>query len=185
MNTSAYRVYGSVMRLIFIYGPPGAGKFTVANALSRLTGYAVFHNHIAIDLVRKNYGYGSSLSEDLIRAVNLAAIKTMSVEGKDLIFTYSRPNDRSFITEAAKSVKQYGGRMLFVRLTCSMDEIRRRIRLRSGSTYSKITDMKSFRKFEEVHGPFSGVWKGISIDTTSAAPEESAIRIARMLKLSR
>ncbi len=34
------------MQLVFLYGPPGVGKLTVGNALSALTGYKLFHNHL-------------------------------------------------------------------------------------------------------------------------------------------
>ena len=39
------------MKLIVIYGPPAAGKLTVSKELSRITGYKVFHNHLAIDFI--------------------------------------------------------------------------------------------------------------------------------------
>jgi len=34
------------MKLVFIYGPPAVGKLTVANALAKVTGFKVFHNHL-------------------------------------------------------------------------------------------------------------------------------------------
>lgn len=46
------------MQLIFIYGPPAVGKLSVANALAKLTGYRVFHNHLTIDLVRSIFDWG-------------------------------------------------------------------------------------------------------------------------------
>ena len=39
------------MNLIFMYGPPGVGKLTVARELSQLTGYKLFHNHLVVNLV--------------------------------------------------------------------------------------------------------------------------------------
>ncbi len=39
------------MRLVFIYGPPGVGKLTVATALATLTGYRLCHNHLTVNLV--------------------------------------------------------------------------------------------------------------------------------------
>lgn len=39
------------MRLVLIYGPPAAGKLTVAKGLAHLTGYKFFHNHLTVDVV--------------------------------------------------------------------------------------------------------------------------------------
>ncbi|HEY5442147.1 MAG TPA: hypothetical protein VIJ68_01265 [Candidatus Saccharimonadales bacterium] len=40
------------MKLIIIYGPPAAGKHTVGQKLSELTGYKFFYNHLTVDVVR-------------------------------------------------------------------------------------------------------------------------------------
>lgn len=175
------------MKLIFIYGPPGVGKLTVAEELSKLTGYPVFHNHIAIDMVRGIYGNKNTMSEEMIHAVNLAAIKTMSMKRSDMIFTYSRPNDAQFIKEAVSSVESFGGSVLFVELKCSDKELMQRVRLRSDSKYSKITDSGSFRKFEKRYGPFRKIRirNGITVDTTSTRPEDAALRISKALQLNK
>ncbi|MFY9484436.1 MAG: hypothetical protein WAP74_02320 [Patescibacteria group bacterium] len=39
------------MKLIFMYGPPAAGKLTVAKKLAKLTGYKIFHNQLTVDLI--------------------------------------------------------------------------------------------------------------------------------------
>ncbi len=175
------------MKLVFIYGPPGVGKLTVANELSKITKYPVFHNHIAIDLVKSVYGYGNRTAEDLIRAINLAAIKTMAMENSDLIFTYSRPNDNAFIKEAVKSVEERGGKTLFVRLVCDKDVLQKRLSLRSYSEYTKISDKKSFAEFEMEHGPFIEIKirRGITIDTNKENPKDAARSISKRMRLSR
>ena len=38
------------MKLIFLHGLPGVGKLTVAREFAKLTGFKVFHNHLAVDL---------------------------------------------------------------------------------------------------------------------------------------
>ncbi len=39
------------MRLVLIHGPAAAGKLTVAREVARLTGAALFHNHLVVDAV--------------------------------------------------------------------------------------------------------------------------------------
>ena len=47
------------MKLIIIYGPPAAGKLTVANAIAERTGIKVFHNHLSIDCVKPVIEFGT------------------------------------------------------------------------------------------------------------------------------
>jgi tRNA uridine 5-carbamoylmethylation protein Kti12 len=47
------------MQLIFLHGLPGVGKLTVARELAKLTGFNVFHNHLAVDLVESIFAFGS------------------------------------------------------------------------------------------------------------------------------
>lgn len=51
------------MKLMFIYGPPAAGKLTVAKALCAHTGFKLFHNHLALQWC----GRCSSLARSLAR----------------------------------------------------------------------------------------------------------------------
>lgn len=44
------------MNLIFIYGPPASGKYTVSQMLSELTGYKLFHNHLTYDTAYALFG---------------------------------------------------------------------------------------------------------------------------------
>jgi hypothetical protein len=36
------------MDLVFLYGPPAAGKFTVGRELAAITGFGLFHNHLTL-----------------------------------------------------------------------------------------------------------------------------------------
>lgn len=164
------------MDLIFIYGAPGVGKLTVANELSALTGYFVFHNHVAIDMVRPIYGFGNPKSESLIRAVNLSAITLAAEKRIDMIFTYARPNDTKFIRMAVDSVESKGGRVKFVELKCDKKTLEERIRSREGSKYGKIRSKEELSRFERVHGPFAGITirKGMSINTSDISARHTA-----------
>jgi hypothetical protein len=47
------------MRLVVLYGPPGVGKLTVGTALSELTGFKLFLNHLTVNLVTSVFPPGS------------------------------------------------------------------------------------------------------------------------------
>lgn len=41
------------MKLIILLGPHAVGKMTVGQALSRITGLKLFHNHMTIELLAR------------------------------------------------------------------------------------------------------------------------------------
>ncbi len=49
------------VKLVFIHGPAAVGKLTVARELAELTGLALFHNHLVVDLVTSLFEFGSNL----------------------------------------------------------------------------------------------------------------------------
>ena len=54
------------MKLVFLYGSPGVGKLTVAEALSRLTGYKVFHNHLTANIAHLLFEIGIHLGSQRV-----------------------------------------------------------------------------------------------------------------------
>ncbi len=77
------------MKLIFLYGPPAVGKLTVALALSPLTGYKVFHNHLTIDLVSSVFEWGTPLFWNFVNRYRLELIEAAAKSNvPGLIFTF-------------------------------------------------------------------------------------------------
>ena len=50
------------MKLVFIYGPPAAGKLTIARKVAEKAGLALYHNHMIVDAVGAVFPFGSGLS---------------------------------------------------------------------------------------------------------------------------
>ena len=46
-----------VTDLVLIFGPPAVGKMTVGAALSELTGWPLFHDHLTIEAVLPVFGF--------------------------------------------------------------------------------------------------------------------------------
>lgn len=176
------------MRLIFIYGLPATGKLTVAQELSRRTGYKLFHNHLAVDLLLSTFEFGSepfvALREEIWLSVFHHACRSQ-LEG--LVFTFNpettvRPN---FIQQTTDTVTQSGGEVNFVELVCPLEELKHRIDSPSRLQYRKLS---SLSLFEELHGAgefdTSHMPKpSLTIDTNLNSPIEAATQICNALHL--
>ena len=177
------------MRLIFIYGMPATGKLTVARELARITGFNVFHNHLAVDLLLSIFEFGSKPFVELREEIWLSVFRQAAEhEVPGLIFTFApeatvRP---SFISSTVKTIADSCGALDFVELTCPVAELKRRISDPARLQYKKLS---SVALFEQLHadGTFTGFAMPeprVSIDTSTCSPARAALEIARALELS-
>jgi hypothetical protein len=137
------------MRLIFLHGLPGVGKLTVARELAGLTGFRLFHNHLAVDLVTSVFEFGSQPFVELREAIWLAVFsRAVEAELAGLIFTfaYDRTVRRGFIENVRSTLESDGGEVLFVELKCSPEELERRITHPSRRGFGKLNSVEQFRE---------------------------------------
>src|SRR5712664_1427209 len=89
-KTPSSKRSSATMKLIFLYGLPGVGKLTVACELETLTGFRVFHNHLAVDLLESVFEFGSQPFVELREMIWLAVF-SQAAESKlaGLIFTFA------------------------------------------------------------------------------------------------
>ena len=171
------------MKLIFLHGLPGVGKLTVARELAALTGFRLFHNHLAVDLVMSVFEFGSQPFVELREMIWLAVF-SRAVEARlaGLIFTfaYDRTVRRGFIEKVRSTVESDGGEVLFVELKCSPEELERRLAHPSRSGFGKLNSVELFRELSAA-GAF--VDPGIPaerlvLDITAVSASEAARLIA-------
>ena len=174
------------MKLIFIYGLPATGKLTVAQQLSAITGYKLFHNHLAVDLLLSIFEFGSPPFVALREQIWLSVFE-QSCRGElpGLIFTFApeatvRP---AFIDEALNLVTGNGGEVILVELVCPVAELKRRIDSPSRRQYGKLTSVSLFEQLaaagslDTPHMP----QPALSIDTSLSSPVQAAQQIAQLL----
>ena len=174
------------MRLIFIYGLPATGKLTVARELASLTGYQLFHNHLAVDLLLSVFEFGSAPFVELREEIWLSVFERSAQSNlPGLIFTFApestvRPQ---FIPSAIDTIARSEGRVDFVELTCPLPELKRRIGDASRRDHGKLTSVSQFEQLL-ADGVFDAPIMpkpGITIDTSIFTPAEAASRIQRAL----
>ena len=174
------------MRLIFIYGLPGTGKLTVARELADRTGYKLFHNHLAVDLLLSVFEFGSAPFVALREEIWLSVFEQASrSQLPGLIFTFApeRTVRATFIQKAIHVVHGAGGEVDFVQLTCPMAELKKRIVSPSRVGFGKLA---SVLLFDQLHaeGAFDVPWMPeprLTIDTSLLTPPQAAAQIADLI----
>lgn len=122
------------MKLIFLYGPPAVGKFTVGGELSKRTGFKLFHNHVTVDVARILYDIDTNFEDHekaapLKDQLRLDVIAAAARDDINLIFTlaYTRGVSDEFVRQVVKIVTDYRGSVCFVQLHASMSVLHARI----------------------------------------------------------
>lgn len=174
------------MKLIFLHGPPAAGKLTVARELAALTGWRLFHNHLTVNLALAVYDFGTpgfvALREQIWFAVFRRALADRLPA---LIFTFNPENSvpQRFIDELFAEIATGGGEIIPIELTASEAEIERRLGAASRHRDGKLVDLELYRRLRAAGTFTSPVIPGprLRLDTAALAPAEAAKRIADLV----
>jgi len=165
--------------LILLYGPPAAGKLTVAKALSELSGYKVFHNQLSIDLALELFEFGTKEFEELSETIR-SKVFEISARGKEgkLIFTfcYAHPIDLPYLDKIIGQFEKYGSKVYFYQLLCDKDILLKRVSEPSRSEHKKIQSADKLNQIISKYDLFTPApGKGsFLIDTGINSPQESA-----------
>lgn len=176
------------MNLIFIYGPPGVGKLTVAQELAHLTGYKLFHNHLVVDLVYAVFDFKTNPFVELREKIWMMVFQKAKEERvQGLIFTFAPEESvpRHFIPDVINLIEDDQDTVHFVELTCDPEALRKRIVHPSRSKYAKGMSPDNIEQYyqrdylipSEVHA------RNFIIDNTKLSPDETAISIAQHYSL--
>ena len=188
------------MVLVFIVGPPAAGKMTVGHALAERTGLRLFHNHHTIDLVIRFFPFGTPPFHRLVGEFRRRIFEEVAASDlPGLIFTYvwafDDPRDEATVEEFANIFRARGGRVMFVELETTQEE-----RIRRNETEFRLAE-KPFKrdlaasreqllKLDAQYqlnsgGRFDGRKDYLRIDTTMLEADEVAERVIEHFGIER
>lgn len=179
------------MNLIILHGPPAAGKFTIATELSRITKYKVIHIHSFYDPLADIFGEeGENYLKviDILEKHFLEIFKEASKQKiNGLIFTYTEivRNNFRFLKKISSVLQKYGGRLFLVQLTCSEEELSKRVVNPSRKKHWKTQTKKDLRwmlENKDYRTTFPNK-KTLKIDNTNLSPKKVAQQIKTYFKL--
>lgn len=178
------------MRFILFYGPPAVGKLTTAQALAKLTGIPVFHNHITIDFAKTlGLEFDTPIFWDLVSQIRLNTLEFAAKNHLSLIltFVFAAGHDEPYIHQVKHLVEAQGGQMDFVRLHCSEEELHARIGNASRRERNKLTDGEVLKQMMSERDFLRTIPEVTSLefDTSQSSPDETALAVAERLRLQR
>ncbi len=138
------------MKLVFIYGPPAAGKYTIAKRLAEQTGFALFHNHLIVDAVAAVFAFGTPNFVRLREQFWCDTIRAAVDQDRSLIFTFQpEPTVSSgFPEQIRKIVQDGGGEAIFISLTLSAQEQLARVESDDRAHFGKLRSADLLRKLQ-------------------------------------
>ena len=174
------------MKLVFLHGPPAAGKLTVARELAALTGWRLFHNHLTVNVALAVYDFGTPGFVALREQIWLTVFRRALADRlPGLIFTFNPENSvpQRFIDDLFAEVAASGGEVIPIEVTASETEIERRIGSDSRHREGKLVDLALYRELRAAGAFATPVIAGsrLRIDTAATTPPAAAHRIRALL----
>jgi shikimate kinase len=170
------------VQLVFLYGPPGVGKYTVGAELSARTGFRLLHNHLTVNLVSAVFERDSEVWLRTLRRVRRDIVIEAARHNVNLIltgvFNGTAENTQAWRT-MLEPVEAEGGAVLFVQLTCERAELLRRVQQDGRRALDKLVDDSRLSDLLERFDMLSPAPFGphLSLDITHTAPHDAAAGI--------
>lgn len=175
------------MKLIVIHGPPAAGKHTVGQKLSELTGYKFFYNHLTVDVVRVLFDDTDKRRHDLLFRLRIDTIAEAARYDLDTIFTMAytdEPHSHKFVRDMTEAVAPYGATIHYVRLDAPNETLYERAGNISRHRLRKPTDPEHIREYVTNRETRVNIDSDtLVLDTVKLKPEESARAIIKRFGL--
>ena len=181
---------------VFIIGAPAAGKMTIGQELSKLTGASLFFNHQTIDFALGIYQDFTEEMWEFVRSVNFSFLGTSARNHRSVILTgvtdFSNQYHLMYLKDIQDLLNEYHQEILFVELETSLEERLRRNRTENRLKYKPLKrnfeiserEILETDKTDQLNSQKqpSGLHHYLKINNTNLSAEEVAKQIQEKMK---
>jgi len=127
---------------VLIYGPPGAGKLTVARFLADGYSMRLLDNHLSVDAALRLFDFGTPEFADVVERIRVILLQAAARAGLDVVstFVYAHLVDDDHLARLIAASERAGARVTLVQLSPSTEALKARVAASSRAGTSKITD---------------------------------------------
>lgn len=157
-----------------------AGSIPTASIFEKL-GSRVLHNHVTLDAVAAVLDFGTDAFWGAVGRLRDDLIAAAARERIDLIYTYVfAPGDEPRVVNVVDTYEREGGRVTFVQLTASKEELLRRVSDEARARYGKITEPEALLRLLDEHDLFQpvAIRPSLKLDLGELSADQAATRIA-------
>jgi hypothetical protein len=175
-------------RHIFIYGPPAAGKLTVANALAARFGLRVLDNHVTVDPALRLFSFGTPEFGALVEELRVTLIRAAALARVDIVTTlvYGASVDDDHVARLSRATTDHGGRVDYVQLRPADEVLDRRVLEQSRAGTSKVSDRRRLHAILEHDDLTTPIHDDdLRIDNNDLTPEAVVEMIGTRFSLTR
>jgi hypothetical protein len=175
-------------RHILLYGPPAAGKLTVARCLASRYGVKLLDNTLTIEVALRLFDFGTEPFVGLVERLRYELVESAAGAGIDIVstFVYAHPVDRPYVDRLIGITERGGGTMTFVQLKPPAAVLEQRAVQPSRATMAKFRDPAKVRQVLADYDLDTPIHPDdLSIDNSDIPPEEVAATIAAHADLGR
>lgn len=135
-------------RHVLLYGPPAAGKLTVATELSRRYRVRVVDNHASVDPALRLFTFGQPGFGELVEELRVALIRAAARAGIDIVTTlvYGHGVDEDHVRKITEPTLSAGGQVHYVQLRPPDEVLEQRVVMDSRRETKKLADIGPLRR---------------------------------------